>query len=332
MRFLVVGCGSIGRRHIRNLRELGYTDILAYRSKRSRSDPEENKLDTLSFFELDGALAQRPDAVLITNPTALHIPVALNVARTGCHLFIEKPVSHSMEGVNDLLQLVAAKQLVAMVGYNMRFQPGLTLVYKLLKSGVIGRPVSVRAQVGSYLPDWRPDTDYRQSYSANEDMGGGVILDLSHELDYLMWLFGPVHRVTCVAGTLGDLDISVEDTAEIVLEHSNDVLSSLHVDYLDRSPVRGCRIVGTLGTLVWDYFSDKVSHFSSSTDKWQDHELEPIERNDMYLAELRHFIACVEGRTKPLPSLEEGVRVLRVALAAKEAARSGSRQEVDYAL
>jgi predicted dehydrogenase len=151
-------------------------------------------------------------------------------------------------------------------------------------------------------------------------------------LDYLLWLFGSVHCVTSAMGILGDLEISAEDTADILLGHSSGVLSSLHLDYLQRDPVRRCRVVGTEGTLIWDYYSNQVQCFNASTGGWERHSFEMKDRNEMYVAELMHFIKCVEERKTPLVSVGEGVQVLQVALAAKEAARTGQRQEVSYDL
>jgi predicted dehydrogenase len=308
---------------------LGYTDLLVCRSRPDQVDDIEREFGARSFFDLNVALAQQPDVVLITNPTVLHIPVALAAAQAGCHLFIEKPVSHAMAQIQDLRRLVAQKQLVAMVAYNLRFQPGLRLMSSLLQAGEIGRVLSVRAEVGSYLPDWRPNTDYRQTYSAKAELGGGVVLDLSHELDYLVWLFGPVRYVSSMMGTLGNLEIESEDTAEILLEHTNGVLSSLHLDYVQRDPVRYCKVIGTDGVLVWDYYADQVKSFRAATKSWQSHKFTPEERNEMYIAELRHFISCIKEQKTPLISLDEGIRILQVALTAKEAASVGCRQKVD---
>ena len=214
MKFLIAGFGSIGRRHFRNLLTLGERDILLYHTYHS-SLPD----DELGGFpietDLRAALAHQPDAVIVSNPTALHLEVAIPAAQCGCHLLIEKPISHSMARIDELEQVVQQNDNQVLVGYQLRFHPGLKLVKKLLDEGAIGEPVSARAHWGEYLPDWHPWEDYRQGYSARSDLGGGVILTLSHPLDYLRWLLGEVDCLWAFAGRLGDLEIDVEDTAEI---------------------------------------------------------------------------------------------------------------------
>ncbi|MBN1876994.1 MAG: Gfo/Idh/MocA family oxidoreductase [Anaerolineae bacterium] len=327
-KFLIVGCGSIGKRHLRNLRQLGYTNLLVYRSTQNNVHEIEQEFGVTSFFEIETALAQHPDIVIITNPTSLHIPVALAAARVGAHLFIEKPISDSWEQVDELAKVVLENKLVATIAYNLRFHPGLRKVQQLLQDNEIGRVICVRAEVGSYLPDWRPDSDYRKVYSARADLGGGVVLDLSHDIDYLLWLFGQVRCVTSVIGRYGELEIAVEDTAEILLEHSNGILSSLHLDYVQRSPIRNCRIVSTKGTLIWDYYLNKVEVFSIDRNCWDSYVFDAQDRNAMYRDELQDFIKCVEEHRTPLVSLEAGIQVLKVIMAAKHAASTGKRQEL----
>jgi len=331
MRFLIVGCGSIGKRHLRNLHKLGYRDVLVYDSQRKVLEELEHSYSIRAHYELDSALAESPDIVIIANPTAFHIPCALASAKSGAHLFIEKPVSHSMERVSELLTAVKERDLVTMVAYSLRFYDGVIRMRDLIQKGEIGEPLYVHAEVGQYLPDWRPGSDYRKNYSANAEQGGGVILDLSHELDYILWLFGPVRYVTSVKGKVSNLEIDVEDTADILMEHSSGVISSVHLDYLQRVPVRSCKVVGSEGTMIWDNSTDSVQVFNMAHNEWQSYDYH-ADRNDMYVNELKHFITCVEKKSDPLITLDDGIRVLQVALAAKKAAEIGLRQEVEYAI
>ena len=233
-----------------------------------------------------------------------------------------------MNGVDELLSLVRKKGLVALVGLNMRFHPGLQLVKSLLEENRIGRVLSVQAQLGQYLPDWRPEQDYRANYGARRDQGGGVILDVIHELDYIQWLIGKVHQVGCLAGHVSSLEIETEDVAEIQLLFKNGAIGNVHLDYLQRSPIRTCRIVGEEGTIVWDYYQEEVQLFEASRAEWQTFALGEFERNDMFVAEMRHFLACLEGRETPSVSLEEGVEVLKMALAAHQSAETGTLREL----
>ena len=184
MKILIAGLGSIGRRHFHNLLALGERDLLLYRTHRSTM-PDEELQGFPVETDLGAALAHKPDAVIVSNPTSLHLDVAIPAARAGCCLFLEKPVSDSMERVHDLQAAVEDSGRQAFVGFQFRFHPGLREAKQLLEQGVIGRVLSVRAHWGAYLPGWHPWEDYRQGYSARSDLGGGVILTLCHPLDYL---------------------------------------------------------------------------------------------------------------------------------------------------
>ena len=189
MKFLVAGLGGIGQRHVRNLRQLYGDDceIVAYRTRGASmvltdklevgaSSGLEERYGIKAFTDLDAALAEKPDAALICNPTRSHISVALAAARAGCHLMIEKPVADSSEGLDELAALLRANKLVCMVAYQMRFHPCIELLGQVIKNDQIGKPMAARATVGEYLPGWHPYEDYRQMYASREALGGGVVL------------------------------------------------------------------------------------------------------------------------------------------------------------
>lgn len=323
MRFLIAGLGSIGRRHLRNLQAAGEQDILLYRTGRSTLPGDE--LEGLPVYsDLNAALAQNPQAVIISNPTALHLDVAIPAAQAGCHLLIEKPVSHSLDRL-DLLQTAAAQSGARiLVGYHFRQHPGLQLVRQHLKAGIIGRPLSVHAHWGEYLPGWHPWEDYRQAYSARRDLGGGVILTLSHPLDYLRWLCGEIYECFAFIGHLGDLELDVEDTAEISLRFENGTLGSLHLDYNQRPSAHTLEIVGSEGTLKWDSTSGGVALFQETRGVWQNFPAPAgFERNDLFESEIRHFLAVARGETEPVCTLEDGIRDLEWALLALHSAATG---------
>ena len=326
MKFLIVGCGSIGKRHLRNLRALGYQDLLVLRHQPGNVEEIEKEFGAVSFVDLKTALSQKPDIAIIANPTALHLPIALAAANACVNLFIEKPISHNLFQLDELSNMVARSNLVVSVAYNLRFHKGLKMVRDVLQAGTIGRPLYIRAEVGSYLPDWRPGRDYRHTYSAHEDQGGGALLDLSHEIDYLLWLFGPVRYISAQIGQISDLEINVEDTADLLMEHKNGIYTSLHVDYFQRYATRKCKLVGTQGTLILDFLTNRIEVFQVNN-SWEILEFDQ-DLNSMYVDELKNFIACVECQQNPLVSLADGIEVLRVALAAKMAAITGKRQEI----
>ena len=320
-RVLIAGAGSIGRRHLQNLYQLGVQDIHLYRTR-----PESLKEAPVSpvFTDLKQALESKPQAVIVSNPTAFHMEIALAAARAGCHLFIEKPLAHSWDGVEELLSMVREKRLVAMVGFDLRFDPGLCRIKRLIEQEQIGPLNAIHAQVGQYLPDWRTGEDYRDGMSAKIAAGGGVILDLIHELDYTSWLFGPIARVACFADKLSSLEIETEDTAAILLKFQSGAIGTVSLDYVQRFPSRTCRIIGELGTILWDYHGQKVDWYQDNNKSWEEFDYSGFERNDRFLAEMQHFLACLNGEETPKVDLAVGLSVLKVALAAKRSASTGS--------
>ncbi|MBI3252264.1 MAG: Gfo/Idh/MocA family oxidoreductase [Candidatus Omnitrophica bacterium] len=323
MKILIVGLGSIGRRHLRNLKVIAPDAKIGVWRQRAKEAGLGNLaplVDQVSFSAQD-ALAWGADAALVTNPATQHIATGTVLAEAGVHLFVEKPLSHERQGVDGLIRLCHDRNLVLMVGYNFRFYKPLQVLRQALTGGRIGRPLALRAEVGQYLPDWRPGHDYRQSTSAREELGGGVVLELSHELDYVHWLMGEIEGVSSQIGHLSDLDIRVEDTAEIILKFRNGAIGSIHLDMVQRPPTRMCRIIGTEGTLTWDGTEHRVRLFSAGDNAWSDLYVGSAEDyNEMYSAELRHFLDCVREERAPVASGEDGRRTLEIALAVKHSA------------
>lgn len=324
MKFLVLGCGSIGKRHIRNLKNINAGEIIAYDVKLERCHDVEEHYGIRTSRDLEQSLAQRPDVALICNPTSLHISSALIAAHNGCHLFIEKPLSHSLDGIDELIEIVDQKELVTLVACNMRFHPGISKMKELLDKESIGKIICARAQAGHYLPSWHPWEDYRYGYSGNKSLGGGVILDGIHEIDYITWLLGEVMQVFCFSGKLSSLEIDTEDTAEILLKFKSGAMTEVHLDYVQRSYARSCLIIGEEGTILWDFNERQVRFYSAKSEKWQIfHEKSGYDINEMYIEEMKHFLQCVVGKTKPLQDINRAKRVLQIALAAKESSLNG---------
>ncbi|MCX8063326.1 MAG: Gfo/Idh/MocA family oxidoreductase, partial [Anaerolineales bacterium] len=316
MKFLIIGFGSIGRRHAQNLLDLKQTDLLVYRTGNSTLPPEMN-LDLPIETNLERAFAYQPDAVIVANPTALHLPVSIRAAQQGCHIFLEKPIAHNLEGIDEFQKIVNEKGIKVLVGFQYRFHPAIQMMRQWIKEGKIGRPLWARAHWGEYLPDWHPWEDYRRSYSARRELGGGVLLTLCHPFDYLNDLFGKATHVSAFVNKLGDLEIDVEDTVEVILQYPNSFVATLHLDYLQRPPTHTLEICGTQGTLKWDYHAgslqlhqildEREPKFVSTTLPVPSHQ----ERNQMYRAEMEHFLQVIQGNESPACSLEDGIYALR---------------------
>ncbi len=329
MKYLIAGLGSIGRRHFRNLIALGEKDIVLLRTRKATL-PDDELADYPVETDLGEALKKhKPDAVIVANPTSLHLDVAIPAVEAGCHILLEKPVSHSLERL-DFLQKAAAKSgSRILVGFQFRYHPTLNKARELIQQGVLGKILTVHAHWGEYLPQWHPWEDYRQSYAARADLGGGVIGTLTHALDYLRFMIGDVQELWSFNGHVSPLEMDVEDVAEIGLHFSNGTLGGLHLNYVQRPPVHRLEIVGTDGTLRWDN-SDSVLHLFKLPAKfgaWTSNPPAPVvetfnppddfERNQLFISQTKHFINVVRGE-KPICDLNDGIQALRLALAAKE--------------
>ncbi|NPA92830.1 MAG: Gfo/Idh/MocA family oxidoreductase [Chloroflexi bacterium] len=316
MRFLIAGLGSIGRRHLRNLIALGEHDIVLYRTHRSTL-PDDELAAFPTETDLQRALTHyRPDAVIVANPTAHHLDVAIPAAQAGCHLLIEKPIAHDLRGVDALQRAVEANHVRVLVGFQFRFHPTLNAVRGWLAEARIGKPLFARAHWGEYLPDWHPWEDYRQSYAARADLGGGVVRTLCHPLDYLRYLLGEAEVVWAHTGNLSPLELQgVEDFAEIGLWFASGAEASVHLDYFQRPPQHWLEIEGTQGTIRWEYASGEALALAADKTVLASASLPPSwERNTMFLDEMRHFLAVVRGEAFPRCTLEDGVRALALAL------------------
>jgi predicted dehydrogenase len=324
MKGLVIGGGSIGRRHLANLRVLGVQELAVAENDGARRDAVAAELSVRAFPEIQLGLQWQPDFVVIATPTHLHLEQAARVVSEGFHVFVEKPLSHSATGLSELSDLVESKKITSMVGCNMRFHPGPARVKRLLMEERVGRVLFARVHTGSYLPDWRPLADYRTNYAAREETGGGCILDCIHEIDLTRWYLGDAREVICMAGHLSSLDIATEDVASIICRHLSGAVSEIHLDYVQQTYERGCQIVGEQGSIFWEFTAKQVRWFDGGTEKWTTFsEPEGWQVNEMYVDEMKHFIECVvDGRPTTLP-IPEAMAVMQIAFAAKASAREG---------
>ena len=317
MKIAILGCGSIGRRHLRNLVTLGQTDLLAFDPQLQAREQVLAETGIRVCATTADVWREKPDAVLITAPSNLHVPLALEAARNGCHLFIEKPLSSSLDGLDELQAEVHSRNLVTMVGCNMRFHPGPAVVKVLLTQKKIGSELSARLQCGSYLPRWRPQSDYLQSYSASTEWGG-AILDCIHELDLALWYFGPAVLIASVRLPARNLGMETDGLAEMLLRHDAGTVSSVHLNFVQRDYRRGCQIIGTTGTIYWDFTERAVKVFGEDGILSETIPEPPgWDTNRMYLDEIKHFLQAVETHQPTMNPISGGIAALNIALAAR---------------
>ena len=322
VKILLIGYGSIARRHIANLRDVDPGCRVAV-LRRAASGIAEGADET--FFSTEQAIAWKPDAVIVANPAPFHVAGARPFAEQGIPLLVEKPISDSLGGVAEFITTCAAHRAPLLVGYTLRFNAALRALKTSLDRGDIGRALSLVAQVGQYLPDWRPGSDFGKTVTARRELGGGVLLELSHELDCARWLMGEVAAVSAVTAQLGGLGLDVEDVAEITMEFASGALGHVHLDMVQRCPTRTCRVMGTDGTLEWDALAGAVRRFDPASKRWSDVALPVQDRNAMYVDEMKHFLDCVRGKASPLVTGEDGLAALQIALAARRSAETGSK-------
>lgn len=315
MKFLVCGVGSIGERHIRNLLTVGEKDINILRRKiqplRTINEPFE------TFINLEKAIDSKPDAAFITNPTSLHIPLALKLAQAGIHLFIEKPLSDSLENINLLETITKRKKLVVQIGFMMRYHPAIIQIKKWIDDGIIGTPLSARVMWGEYLPKWHPWEDYKKGYSARKDLGGGPIFTLSHDIDLLTWFFGDVKNTFSLKAKKSSLNISAEDNVEILLEHKNGFIAESHLDYIELPPKRVWDILGDNGRIEFDYYENMLTLYKIKRGKYTKKNIsyKNFDRNDMFILELKDFLKNIKENRTPNTNLKSGAENLKTLLA-----------------
>ena len=329
---LIVGLGSVGQRHLKNLHALGIRNISAV-SRNTSLLNDDSFPDFKLMSDLGEALAGKPAAVVISNQTHLHMETALQSAKAGCHLFLEKPVTHSFEGMDELMEIVTAGKLIVQVGFQFRFHPVLRSIRNAIAQGEIGEIASVHAHWGEYLPGWHPWEDYRQSYSARSDMGGGVLLTLCHPFDYLRWLIGEITDVSAHTGTLSGLELDTEDTAIVTLKFTSGALGCVYVDYIERPPRHDITIIGQKGKIIWDNNDGSAKIFTPESTTVRDIPApEDFERNDLFIGEISHFIQCLTEDQTPDCNLEDGLRALNIVLASKKSSASGEtiKLNMDY--
>jgi predicted dehydrogenase len=324
MKGLVIGGGSIGKRHLANLEMLGVQQLGLVENDLTRRQAIAAEFSVRAFANVEAGMDWQPDFVVIATPTHLHLEHGLRVVRDGIHVFLEKPLCHSAAGISEFAGLVESKKVVSMVGCNMRFHPGPARVKQLLTEERIGRILFAKLHTGSYLPQWRPSTDYRTNYAAREETGGGCILDCVHEIDLARWYLGNVREVVCMAGHISSLEIATEDVAAIVCRHISGAISEIHLDYVQQSYERGCQVVGEHGSIFWDFTQKQVRWFDGATGEWTTFSQPDVwEVNQMYLDEMKHFIDAVASRRPTTLPIPEAVAVMQIAFAAKASAREG---------
>lgn len=329
MRFLICGIGSIGQRHYKNLRSLGH-EVALFRAGGGANAPFIQKFlseeksagrEVKAYYNFQEAVDDfKPHAAFITNPNSRHLETALLSAKSGLHLFIEKPLSYNKKDIKELITLAEKKNLKIMIGYNLRWHPLLIKMKTMVADGKIGHPICANIEMGENIEDWHPWEDYREAYAAYKQGGGGAVLCFSHDIDYLYWFFGMPEKIQAVGGKITPLGGDAEDMVKVLLEYKNKFITSLHLDYWQRPPRRFFEIIGTKGKLTWDYYAKTLTMIfrDNNISPVVHHVPENFDRNDMFIDEAKDFIAALENKKEVAIPLQEGIDVLEISLGIKK--------------
>lgn len=309
----VIGFGSIGKRHCLNLLELGIKNIILFRETGSGND-----LNLEEIYDFDIFLNRPFDFIIISNPTSLHYKYLKIILEKNINVFIEKPVVSNWFEYEAIKEFTKEYSGFSMVAYNMRFHPVVMKVKELLDQKHIGKVYSARFFVGQYLPDWRPNTDYRTSYSSINEMGGGVILDLSHEIDMARFLFGEVERnFHAISTKISNLEIDTEDIAEIHYQSETKVIVSLHLDYLVRGYSRYFEIIGEKARIFGDFSNNTLQVIGDKNELIINENFSEFDRNKMYLDLMTFYIENYKLGKQVKLNLNDGLETLKIALMTK---------------
>ena len=344
MKVLFIGLGGVGQRHLRNLvRAVPDVKVIAFR-QRGLNFVLDDKLEIIEgqnlehkynidiYNDIDDALGQKPNIAFITNPTSMHLEAAKKAALAGCDIFLEKPISHNLDGVQELLDLIDEKQLVSFVGYQNRFHPCIKKAKELLEKKVIGDKIAVNIEIGEDIRLWHKYEDYRGMYAARKELGGGVVVTQIHELDYVQYFFGMPSSVYAIGGKLSSLDIDVEDTVSILLKYElngRNIPVHIHEDYLQRPPTRTCKVIGDKGKIQFDLLNCTIVAYDSEGHVIFEETYKDFIRNDMFYEEMELFLSCVKERKKSFLTAQEGINSLEIAMAIKNSIETGKVVQIN---
>jgi len=317
LKAVVIGYGSIGKRYVDILFSIPNVEVIICTKKTIIKNTKRNFIIRHSIKE---CLKLKPDVVFITNVTSAHVTTAKVFAKKGIPLFIEKPLSNSLKGIEELSSIIKSKKLITMIGCNLRFHKAILTIKELIDKGKIGRILSVKSENGSFLPDWHPWENYRQSYAAQKKLGGGVLFTNIHEIDYLYWFFGMPKEIFSFTGKLSDLKV-FEDFSSIIMNYKNKILE-IHLDFFQKPSERSCKIIGTNGTIFWNSKLESVNLFDPKKKRWKTViSLKNYDYNLMYTEEIKYFLNSVKKNKQTFNDFDEATKILKIALAGLDSSK-----------
>lgn len=304
----VIGLGNITKRHRKNLKIL-YPGAQILAVSASGRNPLAVEDADLVVDSVRALVALKPDMAIVASPSTLHAEHAELLIRAGIPVLIEKPIAATYEEAQRIAELTEECGASVAIGYCLRYLSSSKAVKSLIDEGVLGDIYNAQVSVGQYLPDWRPGVGFRESVSAQKSLGGGVLRELSHELDLLQWLLGGLDVRSAILRGSAELNLDVEEIADVVLLSESAVVCTVHLDFLQKVPQRTCTLIGSKARVEWDLIDNSVQLISKfeSTAVLKDTN---IDKNYMYLEMLKDFFSLIEGEDTCLASVKSATETL----------------------
>jgi predicted dehydrogenase len=321
-----MGVGSIGERHLRCFLATGRVEAAFVEVNPALRDTIAARYPAKAHLSLDAALESKPDLAVIATPAQLHIPLARRLAEAGIHLLIEKPLSTSLAGVDELAETAERRNVRIGVAYVYRSHPILAEMRQAIRSGRFGKPVELVSVSGQHFPTYRPA--YRSIYYTQRETGGGAIQDaLTHLVNAGEWLVGPLQRLVVDAAHQLLEGVEVEDTVHLLARHGN-VLASYALNQYQAPNETSITVVCEKGTVQFQPHAHRWRWMTEPGQTWNDEVSPPLERDAIFVAQANQFLDVVEGKAQPLCTLQEGLQTLKVNLAALASADAGTWQTI----
>ena len=325
--YVITGGGSIGKRHIKNLISLNIDKKNIY-----VLEPREDRVNEIKSLGISNCLNNINEfdnisvkAAIICSPTSYHIDQAIYFAKKKADLMIEKPLSRDLKNIDELKDIVKKNNLVTFIAYIFRFAPAIKFLKGILEKKIIGDIFFVRGEFSEYLPDWHPYEKYNSFYMAQKQMGGGSILDQSHIMDLVHYLFGNFKSVMAFNNKISALEIEADDIAEMIVELDNGIIASIHTDIFGRKHSKSLEIKGSKGNIHWDFYKNAVSIYDAETKNLKIEDSFDNDFNKVYIEELKYFIDCSENKLEAQPDLSVGIDTMKLILSSEESQNTGKK-------
>jgi len=316
---IIVGLGNIALRHRRNLKIL-FPEVLIIAVPASGRISNQNiEFADQIILTLEEAIKEKVDVAIVASPAPFHVIHAKLLLLAGIPSLIEKPVTSNSQDAQELIRIHKKTNTPTAVGYCLRYMPSSVKMKELLGQNIIGSVYNAFVSVGQYLPDWRPLKDYLDSVSAKKSLGGGALLELSHEIDYIQWLLGSMEVQYAQLRSSSELNLDVEDLVDVILISDVGTVCNIHLDFLQKKEHRSCSFIGETGRLDWDLLSNTIMLHASNGSEVLFSEV-GWDSNQMYLSLLIDFLDLAAGCKNSSTNLEQATKTVELIESIKDCA------------